>query len=116
MRCSHCGGNIIRDAFNDETCLQCGRKPARFVYAKRSIDHQYTGKQYRPKTFCRFGICKNCGREKYLVGHGLCAYCRTAVYNKRYGHNIQLKRGTPEYKNALKAAREELELKFKKVA
>jgi hypothetical protein len=39
MRCKHCNGNIIRDAWNHERCLQCGREVNKgFVYKKRSYD------------------------------------------------------------------------------
>jgi hypothetical protein len=39
MHCEKCKGNIIRDSWNVERCLQCGRPAVKpVIYSTRSMD------------------------------------------------------------------------------
>lgn len=105
MRCPVCNGNIIRDAWNHERCLQCGRPVKKeFVYTK--ITMEQNTREHKTTVGSRNGICCNCLRTMHLMSHDLCGACTTAVYNNRYGHSINLKHGTPRYDAALILYRE----------
>jgi len=102
MRCNHCNGNVVGDK-----CLQCGRPVKNeFVYRKRSIEQEFTVREYKPINRGKRGTCENCLRPDLWLTNKLCGACHSQIYINRYGKQYKYDKNSAEGKRRLIEYRE----------